>query len=104
VGSAPFKGRKAAIRHFYVPGVSALSLQDLGGVFMFGQNRNGLGQRRAYSQRRAQKEALGARQDPNDDNVTHDPREILVDLASRAQASQGPQATEHEEFERLREL
>jgi predicted ATPase len=98
-----FKGRKVAIRHFYVPEISPRSLQNLGGVFLFDQKRSGLGQR-TISQRRAQRKVSGGGSGTSQDDFTRDPRQILIDLATRAQAPQGSQATDHDDFERLREL
>jgi len=91
-----FKGRKAAVRNLYVPEVSAHSLQDLGGVFMFDQRRTGLGQRRPLKTRPESGDNAG--------DFTHDPRQILLNLAVRAQAKQGPETTEREEFQRLCDL
>lgn len=102
-----FKGRFVATKSFHVPGVSARSLRQLGGVFMFDQKRTGLAQRMTAEMR-----ALAGRTDVmaegpeerNGGDYTSDPRLILLHLASRAQAPQDPEATEKEDFERLREL
>lgn len=102
-----FTGRLVATRSFHVPGVGARSLGQLGGVFMFDQKRTGLAQRMTAEMR-----ALAAHGDPaegvaeerNGVDYTSDPRLILLHLASRAQAPQGPEATEREDFERLRAL
>lgn len=99
-----FKGRKRAIGHFHVPRVSARSLQDLGGIFMFDQKRTGLGQRRTHSQLDARRNTPGAHAGAGADDFIHDPRQILLTLATRAQAPQTPQATERGDFDRLREL
>jgi energy-coupling factor transporter ATP-binding protein EcfA2 len=96
-----FKGRKNAVRNFHVPGVSARDLQHLGGVFMFDQKRTGLGHR-TRSQRRAQQGMADGTMEPS--IYTRDPRRILLDIATRAQAPQHPEATEREDFERLCQL
>lgn len=93
-----FKGRKVAIQNLYVPEVSAHSLRDLGGVFMFDQRRTGLGQRIRP------KASPIAASDGHINDYTHDARDILLALAVRAQAKQGPETTERAEFERLCEL
>ena len=105
-----FKGRKMAVRHFYVPGVSARSLENLGGVFMFDQKRTGLGQRinpqlRARAARQAEVSGMeDAEAGEGAVEYTQDARLILLNLAVRAQAPQGPDATEREDFERLCDL
>ena len=106
-----FKGRKRAVRHFYVPGVSSESLRQLGGIFMFDQKRTGLGQRTSSQLR---DRAAGRNGPPNflkdgqldkdADSYTRDPRMILLNLAVRAQAAQSPEATEREDFNRFCEL
>ncbi len=105
-----FKGRKVAIRHFHVPGVSPHNLQSLGGVFMVDQRRTGLSQR-ISPQLRARlapppttsgMDGTQAAQAPGD--YAQDAREILINLAARAQAPQDPEATEREDFELLCDL
>lgn len=93
-----FKGRKAAIRHFHVPGVGARSLEALGGIFLFDQKRTGLGQRSLPrgEHRSSMDSGLPER--------TRDPRKILIDLATRAQATQDAEATEREAYARFCEL
>lgn len=105
---ALFKGRVTTARNLHVPGVSPRQLQRLGGVFLFDQKRTGLAARITPELRALAAsggDALdGGRVDPGDRDFTSDPRLILLQLASRAQAPQDPEATEGEDFERLREL
>ncbi len=100
-----FKGRVVASRNLHVPGVGARSLQQLGGVFMFDQKRTGLAQRLTPEVRAL---ALGSEEESSEEgrgnDYTSDPRLILLHLASRAQAPQGPETTESEDYARLREL
>lgn len=93
-----FKGRKRAIRHFHAPDISARHLQILGGVYMFDQKRTGLGSRLPKSVR-----SVTEAQDRSVE-YTQNAREILLDLATRAQAKQGPETTEKEDYDRFREL
>lgn len=108
-----FKGRKRAIRHFHVPGVSGASLQQLGGVFMFDQKRLGMKQRMNAQRRERSADSsmqlsiFGGEQLSSDSFVsyyTREPRRILIDIAARAQATQDPAATERDDFERLCDL
>lgn len=85
-----FKGRKRAVRSFYVPGVGARSLQTLGGIFMFDQKRTGLGLRKRKLEDGTQ--------------YTQNPREILLDLATRAKAKQASETTQRDDFEHFCEL
>jgi AAA ATPase domain/AAA domain, putative AbiEii toxin, Type IV TA system len=103
-----FKGRVVAGRNLHVPGVGARSFRELGGVFMFDQKRTGLAQRMTAEMRALagrDGESLEEEEAPGrGGDYTSDPRLILLHLASRAQAPQGPETTEHEDYERLREL
>jgi len=95
-----FKGRKRAIRHFHAPGIGSSDLQRLGGVYMFDQKRTGLGSR-------LKRHGLSAHMSFEGDGAaqyTQDAREILLDLATRAQAKQGPETTEKEDFDRFLNL
>jgi energy-coupling factor transporter ATP-binding protein EcfA2 len=94
-----FKGRKRAIRHFHAPDVGARNLHNLGGVYLFDQKRTGLGSRK-------RSRASAATQYAGEDSIeyTENARDILLDLAARAQAKQGPETTEKEDFERFRDL
>jgi len=85
-----FKGRKRAIRNVHVPGVGARSLQQLGGVFMFDQKRTGLGLRK-----RKIDEGI---------HYTQDPRDILLDLATRAKAKQASETTQQDDYENFSAL
>jgi hypothetical protein len=103
-----FKGRVVAARFFHAPGVSAHSLKHLGGIFMFDQKRTGLAQRMNAEIRaligRGSETIEDVLEEQGGNGYTSDPRLILLELASRAQAPQDPEATEHDDFERLREL
>jgi len=105
-----FKGRKIAVRHFHTPSTSPRSLRRLGGMFMFGQTRTGLGQRVSHPlrARAARQNELSGLEEAEEHRgpaeYTQDARLILLSLAVRAQAPQGPKATEREDFERLCEL
>lgn len=101
-----FKGRVVAARFLHVEGIGARSLRQLGGVFMFDQKRTGLAQRMTAEMRAlaAGAEAEEAPEDRSAADYTSDPRLILLQLASRAEARQDPEATEREDFERLRTL
>jgi hypothetical protein len=106
-----FQGRKLAMRSFHVPGVSGASLERLGGVFMFDQKRTGLWQQMA-PQKRDRDGDSGPQislfdelwQQKPSTGYSRSPRAILLDLATRAQAPQGPEATEREDFARFCEL
>lgn len=93
-----FKGRKLTTKSFHVPGVTAQRLTRLGGVFMFDQTRSGL--------RMPTRGGRQGEEGSEDEQVsfTSDPRTILLHLASRAAAAQGPETTEREDFDRLKDL
>lgn len=100
-----FKGRKMAARNLHAPGISAGSLRDLGGVFMFDQKRTGLGQRTNPAEARMRPGQGRARGDEAGLRThTRDPRRILIEIASRAQAPQATGAPQREDFARLCEL
>lgn len=75
---------------------------------MFDQKRTGLAQRMTSEMRALAASGGEAPEDASDaragNDYTSDPRLILLHLASRAQAPQGPETTEREDFERLRTL
>lgn len=105
-----FKGRICAIRNLHAPGISARSLQELGGIVMFDQKRTGLAQwvsdrTLARADRRGEPLEMEATQGEEAfGGYTRDPRLLLLTLAARAQAPQDPEATEREDFERLCQL
>jgi hypothetical protein len=105
-----FKGRNVASRNFHVPGMSPNSLLSLGGVFTVDQRRTGLVQR-IGSQARARlappptpSGVEGAQVIPGWIDHTQDAREVLINLAARAQAPQDTDATERGDFQRLCDL
>lgn len=123
-----FKTRKWIARTLHVPSVSPRDFVKAGGVFVFDQQRTGLVQRVSSLSRAV----LTSGRDPDepasrweeradecfpsesledwyeDDRpksvITRDPRVILLNLATRAQAAQDPAATEQTDYQRLCDL
>lgn len=105
-----FKGRILTQRNLYQAGVSPERFKLNGGVFQFDQQRRGLAKRIS----RIEKELLNVSIDERyversvEDNgakeFTTDPKLILLSLATRASAEQDPEATQKQDFDRLREL
>ena len=105
-----FKGRILTQRNLYLDGVSPERFKSNGGVFQFDQQRRGLAKRIS----RIEKELLNVSidehyiersvQDNGAKEFTTDPKLILLALATRASAEQDPEATQKQDFDRLREL
>lgn len=120
-----FRGRKVLLNNLHVPGLNSRWFRRLGHIVMFDQQRTGLAKKLSPYER----DLLGEMLDPNLEKVveeaeldetgavggmrrnglapferTTDPRLILTSLAMRAQVAQDPEATEKEQFARLREL
>lgn len=93
-----FKGRSTTLSHVHVPGVSPQLFQRLGGVFFFDQKRTGLGTFTTLEPRSEGPPRPAVYQ------YIDDAQESLLELAARAQAPQSPDATEREDFERLKDL
>lgn len=105
-----FKGRILTQRNLYLDGVSPERFKSNGGVFQFDQQRRGLAKRIS----RIEKDFLNVSidehyiersvQDNGAREFTTDPKLILLSLATRASAEQDPEATQKQDFDRLREL
>jgi recombinational DNA repair ATPase RecF len=120
-----FRGRKVLANHLHVPGLGPRQFQRIGSIVMFDQQRTGLSKRLSSYDRRLLSHLLdplepedGEREDGDDSgdsgafprpeqrgyDHTTDPRLILTSLAMRAQVAQDPEATEREDFARLKQL
>ena len=120
-----FRGRKVLAKNLHVPGLGSRFFRELGSITLFDQQRTGLSKRLSSDERNL----LGHLLDPDlpaddeggyeNDSVdsekgrpsnqfgfahTTDPRLILTSLAMRAQVAQDPEATEKEDFARLKAL
>ncbi len=115
-------GRRILESHTHVPGLGPRLFRRLGSIFMFDQQRTGLSKALPYQEMRQ----LGQLLDPEpfgskngDASIEHltnqrseqagyrltlDPRLQLTSLAMRAQVAQEPEATEREDFARLKQL
>ncbi len=118
-----FKGRKVLVKNLHIPGLGSRLFRRLGSIVMFDQQRTGLseapflttsetllGQLLNPDQPEDYEEGngsvdLGVVRRPGQDEfaLTTDPRLILTSLAMRAQVAQDPEATEKEDFARLRD-
>jgi predicted ATPase len=99
------KGRKLVKKNLYRDEISPEDFKHHGSVFQFDQMRRGLAKKLKPSEKRL----LGlvgeeTTADFHDSEYTTDPREILIALAMRANATQGEQATQQADFERLKQL
>lgn len=121
-----FRGRDVLARNLHAPKVSWQQQADMGGVFVFDQKRTGIGEGPAEELRvptgggglngsgswvsvaylvdpflARLTEQANSRQSQN---KPRSPRDLLIDLATRAQAPQAPGSSQREDFERLKEL
>jgi energy-coupling factor transporter ATP-binding protein EcfA2 len=118
-----FKGRKVLVKNLHVPGLGSRLFRRLGSIVMFDQQRTGLSRRLSSQEQSLLGQLLnpdqpeeyeegngsvdpGVVRRPGQDEFapTTDPRLILTSLAMRAQVAQDPEATEKEDFARLRAL
>ena len=120
-----FRGRKILVRNLHVPGLGPRHFERLGSIVAFDQQRTGLSKRLSYYERSQLGQLLNLDrtgeydgEDESDSDElgtmgrfqqgglghTTDPRLILTSLAMRAQVNQDPEATEKEDFERLKTL
>jgi energy-coupling factor transporter ATP-binding protein EcfA2 len=120
-----FRGRKVLVGNLHVPGLGSGLFRRLGSIVMFDQQRTGLSKRlpsyeRALLGQLLNLEQLGdyegedghgsvdagiiQRSEPVQFVHTTNPRLILTSLAMRAQVAQDPEATEKEDFARLKLL
>jgi AAA ATPase domain len=118
-----FRGRKVLMKNLHVPGLGSRLFRQLGSIVMFDQQRTGLSSRLSSRERRLLGQLLNpvGPDDYEESNgsvdpggvhrlgsdefaATTDPRLILTSLAMRAQVAQDPEATEKEDFARLRVL
>ena len=120
-----FRGRKILAKNLHVLGLGPRHFQRLGSIVAFDQQRTGLSKRLSYYERSQLGQLLNQDrtgdydgEDESDSDElgtlgrfqqggfghTTDPRLILTSLAMRAQVAQDPEATEKEDFERLKTL
>jgi len=120
-----FKGRKVLVKSLHVPGLGSRHFRRLGSIVMFDQQRTGLSKRLSSYEISLLGQLLNPEQTggyegedgngPVDTGAirrseqvgfghTTDPRLILTSLAMRAQVAQDPEATEKEDFARLKTL
>jgi hypothetical protein len=93
----PFIARALTNDWLHVPAVSPRDYEERGGVFLFDQQRTGL-----VTHIDPATHALLSAGPPTE--LVTDPRLILLNLATRAQAKQDPKATEHEDYARVCDL
>jgi hypothetical protein len=120
-----FRGRKVLMKNLHVPGLGSRLFRRLGSIVMFDQQRTGLSKRLSSDERSLLGQLLNP-EEPDDyegeyengsvnpgtvrpsNHVglahTTDPRLILTSLAMRAQVAQDANATEKEDFARLKAL
>ena len=105
-----FRGRVFTKRNLYLDEVSPDDFQNHGGVFQFDQQRRGLAKRISVLDRQLlnlsmeEDNANRKKADTDNDEYTTDPKLILLSLATRASALQDADATQKQDFERLKEL
>jgi hypothetical protein len=104
-----FRGRKILAKNLHVSGLGPRLFQRLGRIVMFDQQRTGLSKRLSFSERNLLGQPLDPEQYDDLEGVdankaTNDPRVILNRLAMRAQVAQDPEATEKDDFARLKAL
>jgi hypothetical protein len=115
-------GRHVLANYSHVPGLGPRHFQRLGSVFMFDQKRMGLSSPLSSQDLRQLGQVLNPEPFAGDNGTTsiapgpnqpseqagytytRDPRLILTSLAMRALVAQDPEATEKEDFARLKQL
>ncbi len=115
-------GRQYLAGNLHVPGLGPRLFQQLGGVFLFDQQRTGLSKLLPNQEIRQLGQLLNPELFGRDNGTppigigaaqrweqagytpTRDPRLILTSLAMRAQVAQDPKATEKEDFARLKQI
>ena len=105
-----FKGRVVTQRNRHISGISRDRFRLNGGVFQIDQQRQGLAKRIPPVERELMNASMDERyldysgEGNGPREFTDDPKIILVSLATRASFAQDQEATQKQDFARLREL